>query len=103
MPSISAGLWPASSMALRTAQVASARVVLSEPRRYVVSPTPTMAYLSLRYFGLVASISLAGSTSVLPRFRLAVHTALRRRWPPGPTIQSGLAVAAGNGHPLTDG
>ena len=44
-------------MALRTARVPSARVVTPEPRMYSVSPTPTMAYLSRRYFGLVVSVS----------------------------------------------
>jgi hypothetical protein len=39
-----------------------ARVVLPEPRMYVVSPTPTIAYLYLRYRGLVASISLVKDT-----------------------------------------
>src|SRR6516225_8337718 len=57
MPSTSEAFRPASSMALRTAQVPSARVVTPEPRVYVVSPTPTMAYLSRRYLGLVASTS----------------------------------------------
>jgi hypothetical protein len=46
---------PASSMALHTAQVPSARAVIPEPRVRVVSPTPT--YLSRRYFELVVSVS----------------------------------------------
>src|SRR5690242_10766332 len=58
MPSMSADLSPASAIALRTAQVASARVVLPEPRMYSVPPPPAIAYLSRRYFGLVASTSL---------------------------------------------
>src|SRR5262249_26854404 len=66
MPSMSADLSPASVIALRTAQVASARVVLPEPRMYSVSPTPTIAYLSRRYLGLVASTSL-GSGILFPR------------------------------------
>ena len=33
-------------MALRIAVTAMARVVVFEPRRYSVSPTPTMAYFS---------------------------------------------------------
>ena len=43
MPSMSAARSPASAMALRIAEVASARVVLPAPRTYAVSPTPTMA------------------------------------------------------------
>src|SRR3974390_1622841 len=68
MPSISEALSPASSMALRTAVVASARVVLFEPRVWGVSPTPMMAYLSRRNFGVVASTSSLGSgiSSKLP-------------------------------------
>src|SRR5450755_1671681 len=54
------GFSPASRMALRTATVASARVVLFEPRVKSVSPTPTMAYLSRRNFGVVASTSSLG-------------------------------------------
>src|SRR5260221_6937297 len=61
MPSTSAAVRPASRMALRTAQVASARVVLPEPRVYVVSPTPAIAYLSRRYFGVLVSASLLGN------------------------------------------
>src|SRR5450755_4942548 len=61
MPSISEGFSPASRIALRTATVASARVVLFEPRVKSVSPTPTMAYLSRRNFGVVASTSSLGS------------------------------------------
>src|SRR5215471_4139252 len=60
MASMSVGLRPASSIAARTANVPIARVVLPEPRVYVVSPTPTMAYLSRRYFGVELSVS-AGS------------------------------------------
>src|SRR5215831_11154402 len=57
MPSMSEGFSPASSIAFRTAVVPSARVVTPEPRMYLVSPTPTMAYLSRRYLGLVVSVS----------------------------------------------
>src|ERR1700747_1110962 len=73
MPSISAGLSPASSMALRTAQVASARVVLPEPRMYSVSPIPTIAYLSRRYLGLVASISLGSGIKSPPCCAVLEH------------------------------
>src|SRR5260370_3308923 len=70
MPSMSEAFRPASSIALRTAQVPSARVVIPEPRMYFVSPMPTMAYLSRRYFGLVVSVSagiaMASSKLVLP-------------------------------------
>jgi hypothetical protein len=48
-------------MALRTAIVASARVVMFEPRVKAVSPTPTTAYLSRKNFGVVASTSSLGS------------------------------------------
>src|SRR5215469_15633022 len=61
MPSTSEGFSPASRIALRTAQVPSARVVLPDPRVYVVSPTPTIAYLSRKYFGVVASTSCRGN------------------------------------------
>ncbi len=60
MPSTSAGFRPASASALRIAHVPSARVVLSEPRTYVVSPTPTMAYLSRRNFAVETSLSGSG-------------------------------------------
>src|ERR1051325_6777832 len=61
MPSTSEASSPASRIALRRAQVPSARVVLSEPLVYVVSPTPTIAYLSRKYFGVVASTSCRGN------------------------------------------
>src|SRR6185369_3937813 len=61
MPSTSEASSPASRIAFRTAQVPSARVVLPEPRVYVVSPTPTIAYLSRRYFGVEASTSCRGN------------------------------------------
>src|ERR1041384_2423992 len=61
MPSTSDAFSPASRIAFRTAQVPSARVVLFEPLVYVVSPTPTIAYLSRRYFGVVASTSCLGN------------------------------------------
>jgi hypothetical protein len=32
----------------------------------VVSPTPTIAYLSRRYFGVVASVSCRGNGILLP-------------------------------------
>src|SRR5690242_8292535 len=60
MPSMSDGFSPASSIALRTAHVPIARVVLPEPRVYVVSPTPTIAYLSRRNLGVLASVSGSG-------------------------------------------
>src|SRR5580658_1087385 len=66
MPSMSAGVSPASRIALRTAQLASARVVRPEPRVYVVSPTPAIAYLSRRYLGVVASTSLLIGTAASP-------------------------------------
>src|SRR5262249_8998985 len=68
MPSMSDAFSPASSMALRTAHVPSARVVTPEPRMYLVSPTPTMAYLSRRYLGLLGSISagIVMASSVWP-------------------------------------
>src|SRR3954453_19029028 len=61
MPSMSEACSPESRIALRTAQVPSARVVLFEPLVYVVSPTPTIAYLSRKYFGVVASTSCLGN------------------------------------------
>src|SRR5690349_15531432 len=73
MPSTSDGFRPASSIALRTAHVPRARVVIPEPRMYVVSPTPTMAYLSRRYLGLVVSVSFGigmTSPSMLPGLEL---------------------------------
>src|SRR5262245_50108050 len=50
MPSTSRPVSPASSMALRTASTARARVVRPELLEYSVSPTPTMQYLSLSDF-----------------------------------------------------
>ena len=91
MPSTSAAFRPASSMALRTAQVPSARVVTPEPRMYFVSPTPTMAYLSRRYFGLVVSVSARHRHGVPPS--LSCHTIRRSRayvWPVAP-IHGNLA------------
>jgi hypothetical protein len=46
---------PASFIALVIAQVASERVDSSEPRRYVVSPTPQIAYFPRKYFAELAS------------------------------------------------
>jgi hypothetical protein len=46
---------PASAIAAFTANVAIDRVVCVEPRLYSVSPTPTIAYLSRRNFGVDAS------------------------------------------------
>src|SRR3989442_6939846 len=48
MPSTSRAVRPASSMALRTASTAMARVVRPEWREYSVSPKPTMQYTSRR-------------------------------------------------------
>src|SRR5271155_468561 len=67
MPSMSEVLIPASAAALRSAQVPNARVVLSDPRVKLVSPTPTIAYLSRRYFGVLTSVS-AGSGMALSPF-----------------------------------
>src|SRR5438445_13761670 len=61
MPSTSVAFSPASRIAFLTAQLPSARVVLVEPRAQVVSPTPTIAYLSRRYLGVVASTSALGN------------------------------------------
>jgi hypothetical protein len=67
IPSMSEVLIPASVAALRSAHVPSARVVLPDPRVYVVSPTPTIAYLSRRYFGVLTSVS-AGNGMARPLF-----------------------------------
>src|SRR5258707_6844454 len=83
MPSTSEAFRPASSMALRTAHVPSARVVMPEPRIYVVSPTPTMAYLSRRYFGLVVSVS-AGIVMTVPPWLSGAYPALRSLGGGGP-------------------
>src|SRR5476649_2914762 len=77
MPSTSCGVRPASRMALRTAMLPSARVVLPEPRRYSVSPTPTMAYLSRRWPGVVVTTSPCSVTAILPRW-LPHHRGARR-------------------------
>src|SRR5271165_3772138 len=87
MPSISEGFSPASRIALRTAQVPRARVVLPEPRVYRVSPTPTIAYLSRRYFGVVASTSLGSGIFSLPisDIRRSLPLTLPLTWaPPSP-------------------
>src|SRR5580693_1550404 len=66
MPSMSEVLIPASAAALRSAHVPRARVVLSDPRVKVVSPTPTIAYLSRRYFGVLTSVSAGSGMAHLP-------------------------------------
>src|SRR5262245_18834935 len=51
-------------IALRIAVVAIARVVRPPPRTYGVSPTPTIAYLSRRYFSVLTSpVGIGISTS----------------------------------------
>src|SRR2546425_11802305 len=63
MPSTSDALSPASTIALRTASTAIARVVRPERLEYSVSPTPTMQYLS-RSPRLCVAISDISSRSV---------------------------------------
>src|SRR5215467_4431884 len=89
MPSMSDGLRPASTIALRTASQAIESVVRLEGRRCGVSPTPTMQYLSVSA-PIDASLSAmmfadycgAPNTALFSAANLRLKS-LVEIWPPG--------------------
>src|SRR5262245_32259110 len=78
IPSMSDAFSPASAIAAFTAKVAIDRVVWVEPRLYSVSPTPTIAYLSRRNFG-VEAWTVSGIGMRRPPFVFWLGAILRAR------------------------